>query len=245
GGFVELAFGHNRFEAAKNKKRTSIPIAVRELTDEEMLVRMVKENEQSDLSFRIALEAVSAAVRALAEGKIGVPAPERTNPASIRYAPSFVPDKKPTSGTVPEVPYTASTLAVFLGGAYATKNKGHKEPQHSVKAALAVLEAIERKVIVDDKVVTPARFDGMPVTAISTEAHRMIKQHERLQMAQTKTAEQITEYNAGVAENARLVKEAEKVLEDAQIAKNLADAAAKRDKENKEKEEQKRLTKDA
>src|ERR1019366_1016770 len=49
GGFVELAFGHNRLEAAKNKKRTSIPIAVRELTDEQMLVRMVKENEQSDL----------------------------------------------------------------------------------------------------------------------------------------------------------------------------------------------------
>src|ERR1019366_2067105 len=141
-GFVELAFGHNRleaakavdtgdaFEAAKAAGLKSIPVVIREFTDGEMLMRMTRENLRGELP--VVLEAVSAAVQALAEGKICIEAPERTNPASIRYAPSFVPGRKPTSASEAEVPYTASTLAAFLGGVYCKLNKGSVEPQNSV-----------------------------------------------------------------------------------------------------------------
>ena len=102
--FVELAFGHHRadaakavdtgdvLEAAKSAGLKEIPVAIREFTDGEMLMRMTRENLRGELP--VVLEAVSAAVRALAEGKISIPAPEKDTPKKhLRYAPSFVPGK--------------------------------------------------------------------------------------------------------------------------------------------------------
>ena len=127
GDFVELAFGHHRadaakavgtgdvIEAAKAAGLKSIPVAIREFTDGEMLMRMTRENMRGELP--VVLEAVSAAVRALAEGKIEIPAPDpKTNDSVIRYAPSFVPGRKPSGTSEVPHPYTADTLAQTLGG---------------------------------------------------------------------------------------------------------------------------------
>jgi hypothetical protein len=63
--------------------------------------------------------AISAAVRALAEGKLEIePLDPKTNTQHIRYAPSFIPGKKPSSPTVGEHPYTLKTLVKALGGNY-------------------------------------------------------------------------------------------------------------------------------
>ena len=158
GGFVELAFGHHRadaakavdtgdvIEAAKHAGLKSIPVAIREFTDGEMLMRMTRENLRGELP--VVLEAVSAAVRALGEGKIEVPAPERTNPENIRYAPSFVPGKKTTVTSESTVAYTATTLARFLGGIYLKPGgrEGQVQASNSVTAALGILELEERKI---------------------------------------------------------------------------------------------------
>jgi hypothetical protein len=74
---------------------------------------MARENVQG--SMPIMMEAVSAAVRALAEGKIKVaPLDPKVNLSAVRYAPSFIPGKKPSSPTVGEHPYTLKTLAQAL-----------------------------------------------------------------------------------------------------------------------------------
>ena len=67
GGFVELAFGHHRYEAAKTQGLKEIPITIEPFTDGEMLVWMAQENVRGELP--VVIEAVSAAVRALGRGQ--------------------------------------------------------------------------------------------------------------------------------------------------------------------------------
>lgn len=153
GNFVELAFGHHRadaakavdtgdvIEAAKAAGLNSIPVAIREFTDGEMLMRMTRENMRGELP--VVLEAVSAVVRALAEGKIEVPAPDaKTRKELIRHAPSFVPGRSSTSEV--DHPYTADSLARTLGGVYLKKTSN--TAQNSVIAALGILELEEKKI---------------------------------------------------------------------------------------------------
>ena len=137
GGFVELAFGHHRFEAAKAEGLKEIPITIEDLTDGEMLVWMAQENVRGELP--VVLEAVSAAVKALGEGKIEIEAPDpKTKTQHFRYAPSFIP-RNASSGTVPDHAYTASTLARYLG--YVDKKQD--EPRKSVYTAIGILEQAE------------------------------------------------------------------------------------------------------
>lgn len=212
-GIVELAFGHQRAEAAKaidtgdalaaakSAGLKSIPVALQDFTDGEMLMRMTRENLRGDLP--AVKEAVSAAVRALAEGKIEIPAPERTNPNSIRYAPSFIPGKKPTSLSEREVPYTAGTLARFLGGIYIRKNKGILEPQNSVVAALGIFELEEKHIAVNVK--------DLPIRQIIPMISDIKERVEKVQARRDKTAAEITAYN----EEQRLLKEKAKAEEKA------------------------------
>jgi hypothetical protein len=137
GGFVELAFGHHRYEAAKAQGLKEIPIILEPFTDGEMLVWMAQENVRGELP--VVIEAIAAAVKALGEGKIKIEAPGKdTKKLAIRYAPSFISGKEP-SGTVPDRPYTASTVARYLGYV----DKIAKEPRKSVFAAFGILERVE------------------------------------------------------------------------------------------------------
>ena len=247
GGYVELAFGHHRadaakavdtgdvIEAAKSAGLKSIPVAIREFTDGEMLMRMTRENLRGELP--IVLEAVSAAVRALGEGKIEVPEPDpKTNTPVIKYAPSFVPGKKPFSGTVPEHPYTASTIATFLGGIYVTTNKGHKEPSSSVRAALGILELEERKI----PGFSWENFKGQPIRKIIPACQGIKKQYEESRERSKKSAEENAKAREVLAEKVVLQKQQEKEAAKAKLKAQRAAAEAKRDKENKELQEAKR-----
>ena len=98
-GFVELAFGHHRYEAAKAQGLKEIPITIESFTDGEMLVWMAQENVRGELP--VVIEAVSAAVKALGEGKIEIEAPaENAKLSTLRYAPSFIAGKKQANTTV-------------------------------------------------------------------------------------------------------------------------------------------------
>jgi hypothetical protein len=141
GLYVEIAFGHNRVDAARAAGLKEIPIEIEELTDSDMLMRMTRENLRGELL--VALEAVSAAVRAFGAGTVQFAEPSKdTRKDVLRYAPSFVPGKVRGTPGVPR-PYTADDLARFLGGAYVRSN-GKAQP--SVLAALGILEMEERKV---------------------------------------------------------------------------------------------------
>jgi len=138
GGFVELAFGHHRYEAAKAQGLKEIPITIEPFTDGEMLVWMAQENVRGEMP--VVIEAVAAAVRALGQGDIEVPAPApNTRKDSLRYAPSFVAGKGtvPTVGTV--AVYTVESLAAYLG--FIKKATG--KAKDSVYAAMGTLERAE------------------------------------------------------------------------------------------------------
>src|ERR1017187_7327456 len=141
GEFVEIAFGHNRVDAARATGLKEIPVEIEKLTDSDMLMRMTRENLRGELV--VALEAVSAAVKAYGAGTVQFESVSKdTRKDNLRYAPSYVPGKQPVEPSSTR-PYSADTLARFLGGVYVLPDK-HAQP--SVRAALGVLEMEERKV---------------------------------------------------------------------------------------------------
>jgi hypothetical protein len=149
-GTVEIAFGHHRVEAAKQVGLKEVSVEIQNFSNGEMLRRMSRENLRGDLPGSI--EVVEAAVKALASGDIVLEVPDaKTRKDAIRYAPSFVPGKASGPSGGPH-PYTADTLARYLGGVYVRKPRtgreenGKKRAQESVSAALAILELEERKI---------------------------------------------------------------------------------------------------
>ena len=234
GDFVQLAFGHQRtdaakavdtgdvLEAAKHAGLKVIPVAIREFTDGEMLTRMVCENTRGELP--VVLEAVSATVRALAEGKIEIPAPERTNPDSIRYAPSFVPGKKPTGNSELPVAYTAATLAKFLGGVYVSSGsrEGRLQASNSVVAALGILELEERKV----QGFTQKTYADQPIAKIIPMVSEIKKRTEAVQERRGKTQEELAKLREEqMAMQKKIQADTKKAEEDHKaLLKKLADA---------------------
>ena len=138
-GFVEIAFGHNRVEAARAAGLKEIPVEIEKLTDSDMLMRMTRENLRGELL--VALEAVSAAVKAYGAGTVQFETLDpKTRKDALRYAPSYVPGSVTSDVTHP---YTVDGLARFIGGTY-IRPDGHA--QELVRAALGILEMEERKV---------------------------------------------------------------------------------------------------
>ena len=235
GGFVELAFGHHRadaakavdtgdvIEAAKSAGLKAIPVAIKEFTDGEMLMRMTRENLRGELP--VVLEAVSAAVRALAEGKVEIPAPDsKARKDTIRYAPSFVPGREPSGTSEVPHPYTAATLAQFLGGIYSKAGSREERimPSNSVVAALGILELEERKVdgFTPRTYVNKAIKDIIPM--VSDIKQRTIAVQER----RGKSAEEIAKLREEQLEAQKKAKaDSEKAEADRKaLVKKLADA---------------------
>jgi ParB-like nuclease domain len=161
GDNTEIAFGHNRVDAARKANLKEIPVEIEKLTDADMLMRMTRENMRGELV--VALEAVSAAVRAAASGEVIFEKVDpKTNLSILRYAPSFVPGKPSDTPGVLH-PYTTDTLARFLGGVYV--KPGNNAAQNSVHAALGVLEMEERKV---------AGFSEQALKTSTDEGHRFL-----------------------------------------------------------------------
>ena len=190
-GFVELAFGHHRYEAAKAQGLKEIPITIEPFTDGEMLVWMAQENVRGELP--VVIEAVSAAVKALGEGSIEIGTPDpKTKTSAIRYAPSFV-TRKGSSPTVGDHPYTVKAVAAYLG--YIKRASG--EAKNSVVAAMDILERAEitslegGKEGIEKAVKVERSFSSMKVNdaikALSEVKGREVKIKERAE----KSAEEI------------------------------------------------------
>lgn len=195
GDLVEIAFGHHRtdaakavdtgglIEAAKSAGLKSIPVALRDFTDGDMLMRMARENLRGELP--AVLEVVAASVRAYGEGKIELPASDpSTNASALRYAPSFLPGKLPGTSVVPR-PYTADTLARFLGGIYIRRSS--KKAADSVRAALGILELEEKKI----PGATDLRLESRPAREIIPMVSEIKQRYEIVQERRGKSQEEI------------------------------------------------------
>jgi hypothetical protein len=142
---VEIPFGHHRKTAWERimKPSDEIEINIMALSDTDMIKMMAHENlEEWGTTAIVEIETVAAVVQAYAAGKIelnGLPA--KTNRALIRYAPSF----SECSDKLSEHPYTAYSIASFLGWIYKSG-----EPHRKIYMALSALELIERGILTED-----------------------------------------------------------------------------------------------
>ena len=127
----EAAFGHHRLEAARRAGLKSVPVIVRDLTDEQMVRMMERENAEEGWGFYYTtVQAVRAAVLAYGAGSVELPIVEADTPKDrIRYAPSFL---RSRTDTLTSKSYTAETLANWL-----------KISDDKVKDALALLAGVE------------------------------------------------------------------------------------------------------
>ena len=148
-GFVEIAFGHTRVDAAREAGLQEIPIEIMKLSDGDMLMRMTRENLRGELL--LSLEAVSAAVKAYATGAVQF---EEVSPDTrkdvLKGMPLVSYLGRRCDPTVGSRAYTADTLARLLGGVYIKKplkgrNTGGRAAE-SVHAALGILEMEERQI---------------------------------------------------------------------------------------------------
>ena len=237
GKFVEIAFGHSRVDAARAAGLKEIPVEIEKLTDSDMLMRMTRENLRGELV--VALEAVSAAVKAYGAGTVEFTQPNpKTRKDAIRHAPSTIPGKVSEASGASH-PYTADTLARTLGGVY-VKPDGHA--QNTVEAALGVLEMEERNVKGFSEeilhVKSGAGPDGKYVGAkriieiVSEVKQREVKAQERAK----KSAEDIRLADEAKRELAQKLKDDEaktKQEHDALIRKQVEALAEENDKEAK------------
>lgn len=221
GGFVELAFGHHRLESAKESGLKEIPIEIEKFTDGEMLMWMARENVRGERP--IMLEAITAAVRALAEGKIELEELDpKTRKDAIRYAPSYIPGKLPSDTAAVSHAYTADSLARFLGYI----KRASKTAKNSVVAALGLLEMEERKLIKRDSVAKVPETELIQI--VSDIKKREVKVIERRE----KTAEEIAaldkEQREIQAERKRISDNADEDRK--KLVEKLAKAKAEKDK---------------
>jgi ParB-like chromosome segregation protein Spo0J len=117
GGKIEIAYGHHRLTALRElyKPGETFDWIIRDLDDEEMLKIMAHENlEEWGHVSDIERETVRAVVKAFGDDRISLKPPgSNANSTHLRYAPSFC--FGAGAGSASAHPYTASTVATFLG----------------------------------------------------------------------------------------------------------------------------------
>lgn len=171
---VELAYGHHRWIAFGRKfgNDASMRIIIKDIPDEMMLCMMANENMQEyGTNAAIEQETIRAVVEAYAEGRIKLDRPkiiEGAGSHSIRFAPSFLREKVCLESLNKLKPYTAETIAKFLGWIHPGGQVSMR-----VRNALDALEAIEREIIEEED------LEGMT----TEQARRTARQAKRIEKA--------------------------------------------------------------
>lgn len=188
---IEIAYGHHRLEAlrryaAKHGTTPTINIEVRDLSDRKMLRIMARENmEEWGHAAWVELETVRATVEAYAEGRIELDDPRGpgVKKSYLRWAPSFTKGELRDSSHA--APYTATTIADFLGWL-----EPSGQPQTKIKYALGALELVERGVMDEGDV------KGLSTTELRelvTQVRRKWKQRKDAAARQKERAQQAKE----------------------------------------------------
>jgi len=221
-GKYEIACGgHHRIAAAKEAGLTEADFIVKEFTDAQMIQVMDAENREIYASSPASvIESVKAVVAALADGTIqAFEVDPKTNAQHIRYAPSYVAGKEPSSRSNASIPYTSTLVAKFLGRVYP-----NGRADTSVEAALNFLHlqelgAINKSVLVKE---------GQPITArkLFDITADLKKRTEIVQERRGKTAAEIEALRQQQLEAQAKAKADEKKAEEERKAllKKLADA---------------------
>lgn len=152
-GKLQLAFGHHRVEALNRLGWTDAEFIVEELTDEQMLSKMVQDNDAEFPHYlEVVFEAVEAAVAAFANKTIKPAIEANTAHKYLRYAPWYWPNPNPIPAN--GVPYTALSVARAVGR-MESDGHGGKRASLAVTAVLMALELMEVGVIDEKNVFMP------------------------------------------------------------------------------------------
>ena len=219
GGKAEIAYGHHRLVALREEYGPGheVDLIIRNLSDEAMLQMMARENmEEWGTTASVEHETIRAVIEAYSDGKIELPAPDpSTSKSLIRWAPSFVPGDG--GEPAPHRPYTAQTLAAFIGWLDASG-----KAQGKVTDALAALQFVEEGLLKESD------FDGLT----TMQAHAVVEEARKAKGRQ-ETAARLHRQQAEQAE--REARAAERRREEAEQEKHRqeARAAAARDEEKR------------
>ena len=244
-GKYELAYGHHRLEAAIRAGITEADFIIKKFDDAKMIQVMDNENRETYGSTPLSLiESVKAVVQSLAKGVIKLEVDPSTPAQHLRFAPSYVPGKDVgPNGT--KVPYTAMSIAVFLGRVKTrSKDDGNVRADVGIVAALNALHLQEIGHFNKSMLVTKDRT-GAPVPITMSELLKITGEIKRDVDRVGKTKEKLRKEEAeAVEERIRLEKEHK---ERAKKAKEEYEASLKEEakaKREKDREEVERLKKE-
>lgn len=221
GDMVEIAFGHHRMTALKElySADVMVPIIVRDLSNEEMIRMMTRENmEEWGTDAWVELESVRSTIEAYGRDEIRLPSiPAKARKDLVRHVSQ-------TSGTHA---YTRATVAEFLGW-----TRGHNgstiQPDAKCELAFDALDLIDEGLIREDQLKGCTR-DQMRVLVQGAKSIRQSQLREA--EWNSKAAEEAKKQAAKATEDRerkRREYEAAQLEQQAQIAKANAEAKAKR-----------------
>ena len=212
-GKAEIAYGHHRLVALKEEysSQHKVNLIIRDLDDEHMIQIMARENmEEWGTNASIEHETIRAVVEAYGAGLVTLPAMSiRTNKILIRYAPSFT-QGGDAEYTDTEHPYTAQTLAEFLGWLEPAGGA-----QKKVEYALTALYFIDEGLLKDSD------FDGL-----STKQAQAVVEQARQAKDRRESAARVHRQQAEAAK--KQAEKAERWREEAKEKQRLLEEEAKR-----------------
>lgn len=215
GNSFEIAFGHHRRVALVELqqegvigKSEKVDIIVRDLTNEQMIQLMARENlEEWGTNAYIEAQTVESTIKAYGAGEIELPEPERTDAKHLRTSPG------PGGGQ-----YTMSSVAAFLGW---TKADG--QPNHACKVAFEMLDAFELGIVSRKELRGVKRDVAREIISKAMSLHR---EQERIASERRKMAKE-AEQRAADEEDARKAKALQKAAEELERQANVAESSAK------------------
>lgn len=222
GNAFEIAFGHHRQVALVELqqegvigKSEKVDIIVRELTNEQMIQLMARENlEEWGTNAYIEAQTVESTIRAYGAGEIKLPGvPKDTPKTHIRYVHK----------SVCEGPYTTATLAKFLG--WQTFDEAYPEgrPNHVCNVAFQMLDAFELGIVSRKELRGVKRDVAREIISKAMALHR---EQERIAEERRRMAKE-AEKRAADEEDTRKAKALQKAAEELERQADVAEASAK------------------
>lgn len=219
GNAYEIAFGHHRQVALVELqhegvigKSEKVDIIVRDLTNEQMIQLMARENlEEWGTNAYIEAQTVESTIRAYGAGEIELPVQQDTPKNLYRYA-----------GKGEESPYTVQSIAEFLGWTKAGGGKG-MQPNHACKVAFEMLDAFELGIVSRKELRGVKRDVAREIIAKAMALHR---EQERIAEERRRMAKE-AEKRAADEEDTRKAKALQKAAEELERQAEVAEASAK------------------
>lgn len=220
GNAYEIAFGHHRQVALVELqqegvigKSEKVDIIVRDLTNEQMIQLMARENlEEWGTNAYIEAQTVESTIRAYGAGEIKLPeVADKARKETIRYV-----DQR--SGLHP---YTEKAVAQFLGW---TRLKGDDiQPNHACNVAFQMLDAFELGIVSRKELRGVKRDVAREIVSKAMALHR---EQERIAEERRRMAKE-AERRAADEEDARKAKSLQKAAEELERQADVAESSAK------------------